>query len=331
LPRIEPDRSEIRVQAGEDDRTPGCRGKGNPDRIHMLAERYPTGDSPPRNALAGGDVEAGPALPDRPCIVRDIGRNDPGGRQPPRDVELAQQRLPVNRHRQRLAVARFGEEAVVMSENEPEEADHRIKPHRPAGKSGGLDQRKSVGRSAEDHISEALVEPLHRCLGRFGADPQLANPLPPVFLRRKPAQFGRDRGQLNHFAMALELHRAGPDTLVRQAEVGLGKKREQIRDRVAQADLDDAPGHRADAVDRREIEGERRPPQPAQRPLERLGGGFAGDHAAVRPRPVPQPEDVALPVLGHDPAVGEGGHDAALRVESDEPLGGRGAEQLGRG
>jgi hypothetical protein len=52
--------------------------------------------------------------------------------------------------------------------------------------------------------------------------------------------------------------------------------------------------------------------------------------SAVAPLGIAQAEDVAEPVLGHDPPFGERRHDFALRVQCDESFGGRGTELLRR-
>ena len=95
-----------------------------------------------------------------------------------------------------------------------------------------------------------------------------------------------------------------------------------------QADFDHAPGHRADIANLGEIEAERSPLEPRHRAGQRIAHRARGQPAAIGQIEFADPENIARPVIGDDPAFGDARHHIALRVAADQPLRHRGAQML---
>ncbi len=118
---------------------------------------------------------------------------------------------------------------------------------------------------------------------------------------------------------------------MRKRQLGLRHEAQEIGHRGAQANLHHPAGHRPDVADRSEVEGQRRPAQVAQHPAQAFAGPLSSEIGTVGPFPVTQAEDVAAPLVGDDPAVGERRDDFALRVERDETGGSGRADGLAAG
>ena len=161
-----------------------------------------------------------------------------------------------------------------------------------------------------------------------------------AFLRGQPALVRRDQRQHcractarpGRFTLALQAHWARAALVVGQTQFGLRQQRQQVGHRRVEIDLDDPVGHHPHIVDRRQVQPQRRARKRRQRLAQRRRGALGADRRSIGPGPVAQAEDVALPVVGHDPAIGQRGHHAAFGIEAHQPLDRRGAQHLrGRG
>ncbi|KAG5723018.1 hypothetical protein E4T56_gene20933, partial [Termitomyces sp. T112] len=112
-----------------------------------------------------------------------------------------------------------------------------------------------------------------------------------------------------------------------QAQFGLGQQLQEIGHGLVQPDLDHAPGHGANILDNRQI----LPQSAALLRRNRAAQGqfcrLAAQPRAIFPRAVAQAEDIAAPLISHDPAFGQTRHDLAFVIEADQTLGRRGAQK----
>ena len=111
----------------------------------------------------------------------------------------------------------------------------------------------------------------------------------------------------------------------------MGQQRQQVWHGAGKADLDNPACHRPDFRNFGKIVSQRCAVQGRQRACQLGTGCFGGNRAAVGPFPVPQAEDIAFAVVGHDPAVSQGGNDSSLRIEADQPFCRCGSQQASGG
>ena len=104
---------------------------------------------------------------------------------------------------------------------------------------------------------------------------------------------------------------------------------EETRHRTIQSYLDNPPRHRPNVADFRQIEAE-------ARSLERGDGADQIAFCRLRRETfsidrivLANAEDIAQSVIGNDPAFGDPRDDLARRIEPNQPLPARGADQLG--
>jgi len=88
----------------------------------------------------------------------------------------------------------------------------------------------------------------------------------------------------------------------------------------AQADFDDAVGHRLDRLDFRKIAFEDMPARGCEIGAQDRGDIFGGYLATIGPFGFADAEDITAPVGRHGPALGEPRVDLSLAVEADESL-----------
>ncbi len=104
------------------------------------------------------------------------------------------------------------------------------------------------------------------------------------------------------------------------AKPELRQKLQEIGHRLAQANFDYAPRHRLDLIDDRQIGAQRLSTLCGNGLLQRSLGAFGSNLATIAPFAVAQPEDIAQPVVGYDPAIGQCRDDIALFVKAYQPL-----------
>jgi hypothetical protein len=113
-----------------------------------------------------------------------------------------------------------------------------------------------------------------------------------------------------------------------KAESRLRQQGQQIGQRALQINLDHAIGHHPDLVDRGKVEAQRRSAQGGQRAPQRSGDIFGIDPGAIGPGAVAQAEDIALAIVGHDPAIGQPRHHPPFGVKPHQPFHRGGAQCL---
>ncbi len=217
-----------------------------------------------------------------------------------------------------------------MDRLEAEQPDDWIDPDRAAWHSR-IGQGRPVDECpAQDDYGIIVVEAIERLLRCPGREPHGANLLGPTLHRRKSALFGRNRSEDCQRSVAPLPHRPSSPPSVRQAKLGLGQELQEFGYRPGQANFDHSPGHRADLVDGAEVVSQFTTLKPRHRLAQCGSCRLAGQRRPIGPGPVAQSEDIALAIVGDDPAVSQRGHYPALLVQADETFGRSGMDGLCR-